>query len=132
MDNAKIVTRNGYRVAAVSLLLCLLAVSAHSLAADKSKLVITVLAEQDSAAIPDAHILITGPNDLDLTANTDTDGKATVKNLPRDEITVQVIATGFENYGKRLKLSKKEKALVVMMKKREELPAKATAEPAPP
>ena len=87
-----------------------------------SKLVVSVTAEADNSPIAGARVIITGPNDLDRSANTDSNGTATIPELPREELTVQVVATGLETHGKRVKLSQAVETMTLTMKKSKALP----------
>jgi hypothetical protein len=87
-----------------------------------SKLIITVTAEEDKSPIAGARVIISGPNDIDRSATTNKNGKAKFLKLPHEELTVQVVATGFETAGKRVTLSLAVETMTVTMKKSIALP----------
>lgn len=88
----------------------------------KTKLVVIVTTEEDTLPVAGARIIITGPNDIDRSAKTNSNGEATILQLPREELTVQVIVTGFETAGKRVTLSSAVEKMTVTMKKSVALP----------
>jgi len=121
-----------YRVGALVALLLFVAVPLIAVAGEKSTLVVTVLEKDGETPIANARVLITGPDDLERSGLTDSHGKAAFKELPQKKLTVQVVATGLEPHGEKIKLKDKVGKLTVKLTKSEALPAKATAEPAPP
>jgi hypothetical protein len=88
----------------------------------KTKLVVVVITEEDMLPVAGARIIVTGPNDIDFSAKTNSSGEATILQLPGVELTVQVIATGFETAGKRVTLSSAIEKMTVTLKKSTALP----------
>jgi len=95
------------------LILPILAYGESDAQPEKSKLVITVITGENESPVPGARVIITGPNDIDRSAKTDSEGKATITKLPREKLTVQVVATGFETAGERVTLSQAVEAMTV-------------------
>jgi hypothetical protein len=82
-----------------------------------SKLIITVITEENESPVAGARVIISGANDIDRSAKTDSDGNATIMKLPREELTVQVVATGFETAGKKVILSLEVETMTVSIRK---------------
>ena len=118
-------------IVVASFVIAYVALSAPVFADDEVKLVITVNAEDSGDAIPNAKVLVTGSDDLDRKGNTNKKGKAVFKSLPHDDVTIQVIATGYENFGEKITLSEKNAKLAVRLKKSDPMPSEATAVPNP-
>jgi len=131
MNSREMVDRRHYRLAVVVTALLWLAGPVPAFAEKKSKLVITVTAEADGSTVSGAHILVTDPDNLDFErrGSTDSEGKATFRELPRKKLTVQVIATGLEPHGEKIKLSDKTENMTVKLKRSDALPAEAIAVP---
>ena len=88
----------------------------------KSKLVIIVVKAEDASPVPGARVYVTGANGIDRSTKTNKKGKAAVPKLPHQEVTVQVIATGFETAGKKITLSQKVEKVTITLKKSAALP----------
>jgi len=119
----------GRMAALATVLLFLLPVVAPAIARGESdaqpknsKLIITVTAEEDKSPVTGARVIITGPNDIDRSTKTDSNGETTIPKLPHEELTLQVVATGFETAGKRVTLSLAVETITVTMKKSIALP----------
>jgi hypothetical protein len=76
---------------------------------DTNAATLTIKATHNNEPVAGARVIVTGANDLDRSTKTAADGTVTLRDLPQGEVTVQVIASGFEIYGKLVTLPQSKK-----------------------
>ena len=89
---------------------------------EQFELTVKVIVEGDKTPVPRARVIISGPNSLQRWGTTNSKGTAKFSSLPRQELTVQVVATDHDTQGIKVKPSQATVEKTVTLKKSQTLP----------